>query len=147
MNLVFKLVCKNKPLTNPQCIYLKYKLERETKYSISCFADKRKDEWLTAELYQFIYDGRSVDHKILFEGSDISFYTMVVEGIEFRQHEVLQDERVDMQPVSDLEVDWDKRLPNDYEEIIKWSKDDVEWTTKKELYFLLCKGFLINNGH
>lgn len=37
-------------------------------------------------------------------------------------------------------------MPNDYKEIITRSKDTVKWTTKKELYFILREGFLINNG-
>ncbi|KVI03309.1 Phloem protein 2-like protein, partial [Cynara cardunculus var. scolymus] len=55
-------------------------------------------------------------------------------------------EEVDIQPISDLDTDWERKLPEDHEEIIKWPKDSIEWTTKKELYFLFCKGFLINNG-
>lgn len=59
--------------------------------------------------------------------------------------EVLEDEKVDMQTISDPDMNWEQKLPNDYQEIIKWSKDCVQWTTKKELYSILCKGFLINN--
>ncbi|KAD6454129.1 hypothetical protein E3N88_08835 [Mikania micrantha] len=62
------------------------------------------------------------------------------------EHEVLEDERVNMQPISDLDSDWEQHLPNDCEEIIKWSEDGVQWTTKKELHSLLCKGFSIKNG-
>lgn len=52
---------------------------------------------------------------------------------------------MDTQPISDEDTYWEKILPNDYEDIIKWSKDSEQWTTKKELYFILRKGFLINN--
>ncbi|PWA82215.1 Phloem protein 2-like protein [Artemisia annua] len=38
------------------------------------------------------------------------------------------------------------KLRNEYEDIIKMSKDTLEWTTTKELYSILCKGFLIDNG-
>ncbi|XP_022031282.1 F-box protein At2g02240-like [Helianthus annuus] len=60
------------------------------------------------------------------------------------EHEVLMD---DMQTISESDdTYWENKLPNDYDDIIKWSKDDVKWTTKKELYSILCKGFLMSNG-
>ncbi|GJX47548.1 hypothetical protein Tco_0272738 [Tanacetum coccineum] len=39
-----------------------------------------------------------------------------------------------------------KKIPNDHEEILKLSKDSLEWKTKKELYLIFCKGFLLDNG-
>lgn len=60
---------------------------------------------------------------------------------------MLEDEEVHIQTISNPDSYWEQLLPTDYEEIIKLSKNkDVQWTTKKELYSTLCKGFLINNG-
>lgn len=59
---------------------------------------------------------------------------------------MFEDEKTDMQPVVESDTYWEEKLPNDYEDIIKCSKDDVKWTTKKELHSILCNGFLIENG-
>ncbi|KVH91626.1 Phloem protein 2-like protein, partial [Cynara cardunculus var. scolymus] len=137
------------------CLYLEYTLEGEKDRSTSYVAYPREDGWLTAELYRFTSYRRKFDLKMQF-GCHHTSDTLVVEGIEFRplekviatsvEHEALEDEKVDMQPISDSDIYWEQKLPNDYEEIITSSKDAVQWTTKKELYFLLREGFLINNG-
>ncbi|KAI3500220.1 hypothetical protein L1887_36038 [Cichorium endivia] len=62
------------------------------------------------------------------------------------QHQVLEDEEVDTQNISHSDTYWEQKLPTDYEDIIKWSKDSLQWTTKKDLYSILCEGFPINNG-
>ncbi|XP_023742341.1 uncharacterized protein LOC111890454 [Lactuca sativa] len=127
---------------------LGYILAGETKSSTSYFADKREDGLLMAELYHFTSDKRNVDLEITFECQN----PLIVEGIEFQpmerveKHEVLEDKEVDLQTISHSETYWEQKLPNDWEEMIKWSKDSLQWTTKKELYSILCKGFLINNG-
>lgn len=59
---------------------------------------------------------------------------------------MLEDGKEDMLPISDSDSDWEQKLPDDYKDIIKWSKRSLQWTTNKELYFILHKGFLINNG-
>ncbi|KAJ9537578.1 hypothetical protein OSB04_030311 [Centaurea solstitialis] len=58
------------------------------------------------------------------------------------EHQVLKDEKVDfMRPTL-----WEQNLPNDYEQIIKWSKYSLEWSKKRKLYHRFCRGFLINKG-
>nr|GEX70432.1 beta-tubulin [Tanacetum cinerariifolium] len=37
-------------------------------------------------------------------------------------------------------------MPNDYKEILKWSKDSLQRTTKKELYSILRLEFMVDNG-
>nr|GEW87447.1 phloem protein 2-like protein [Tanacetum cinerariifolium] len=65
-------------------------------------------------------------------------------GIEFLPVEHEKDAtKVDMQPDMVLDTDWEKILPRDYAEIIKWSKYNLQWSTYKELYSLLHEGFLI----
>ncbi|CAH1427533.1 unnamed protein product [Lactuca virosa] len=141
VNLVFNLGYKNLDYLG-----LNYILSGNTKSSTLYLADKREDGWLMAELYQFTSDRRNIDLEITF----LSRYPLAVEGIEFLplervEHEVLMDMEVDIPTISDSETYWEQKLPGDYEEIIKWSKDRVKWTTKKELYSILCKGFPIQD--
>ncbi|KAL4592756.1 hypothetical protein LXL04_005760 [Taraxacum kok-saghyz] len=65
-------------------------------------------------------------------------------GISYTvQHEqVLEEEEADTHP----DAYWEQKLPNDWEKILKKSSESVQWTTKKELYSILSKGFLINDG-
>ncbi|XP_024996996.1 F-box protein PP2-B15-like [Cynara cardunculus var. scolymus] len=144
VNLVFKLTNRNGNSNEPTYVALDYKLKWETKCSTAYLAHEREDRWMTVELYQFTSHKRDFNLEILFDGIQIHLNALVVEGIEFRPLERVASEveKVDIQPVSD----WERRLPEDHEEIIKWSKDSIKWRTKKELYFLFCKGFLINNG-
>ncbi|KAL7600821.1 hypothetical protein Lser_V15G22909 [Lactuca serriola] len=127
---------------------LSFKLPGETNYSTLYIEDTRDDGWLMVELYQLTSETKNFDFEIMFD----SYHQLVVEGIELQpvervEHEVLEDEEVHIQTISNPDSYWEQLLPTDYEEIIKLSKNkDVQWTTKKELYSTLCKGFLINNG-
>ena len=65
------------------------------------------------------------------------------------EDQVSKDDNVEnIQTISDSESDTflEQKLLNDYEEILNLSKDSLQWTTKKELYSLLIRGFLIDNG-
>ncbi|KAJ9537979.1 hypothetical protein OSB04_030712 [Centaurea solstitialis] len=153
VNLVFKCNFTNGSLSKATQLALKYKLRSETGYTISYLADGREDGWLMVELYHFTNDKIDVDLEIWFESSvNGQPCSLLVEGIEFRPLDDLENEAienivtVDMLPLSDSNLDWEQKLPNDYEEIINWSKCCLEWTTKKQLYSLLCKGFLIINS-
>ncbi|KAI3515448.1 hypothetical protein L1887_14344 [Cichorium endivia] len=61
-------------------------------------------------------------------------------------NELLEDDDEDMQTISHSDTYWEQKLPSNYEEIIKLSTYSLQWTTKKEIYFILCNGFLINDG-
>ncbi|KAJ9537980.1 hypothetical protein OSB04_030713 [Centaurea solstitialis] len=131
---------------------LKYKLREETEYTISYLVDGREDGWLMVELYQFTNDKVDVDLEILFESSvNGESCSLLVEGIEFLPIDNVECEAaknidtVDMLPISDSIIDWEQKLPNDYEEIMNWPKCCLKWTTRKQLYSLLCEGFLIFN--
>ena len=64
------------------------------------------------------------------------------------EDQLLEDDRVeDIETISDSDTYWEQKIPNDYEETLKLSKDSLEWKTKKELYSILCKGFLLDDGH
>nr|GEW91086.1 ankyrin repeat-containing protein [Tanacetum cinerariifolium] len=65
------------------------------------------------------------------------------------EDQVSKDDNVEnIQTISDSQSDtfWEQKVPNDYENILNLSKDSLQWTTKKELYSILKRGFLINNG-
>nr|GEV84489.1 hypothetical protein [Tanacetum cinerariifolium] len=141
----------NKQLYLPFC----YKLKGETETSTVYLSDEISDSLYMAELYKFTSDGRIVDLEILIDNErrDLNYgrYRIHFEGISFQplknvEDQVLADDKVeDMQTISDSDTYWKEKLPNDYEEILKMSKDKVEWTTKKEIYSILRKGFLIDN--
>ncbi|KAL8246202.1 hypothetical protein R6Q59_007418 [Mikania micrantha] len=151
VNIVFKLINMNPKIKSPY-VALKYHLLGNTQSILVSLANEREDGWLMAELYVLAIESRNVDLEIIFECSTHHFSSvLVVEGIEFRpmekvEDEVLEDEKVDMQPNLDLDTFWEQKLPTDYEEILKLLKYEVKWITKKELYFVLCEGFPINNG-
>ncbi|KAI3692369.1 hypothetical protein L6452_32183 [Arctium lappa] len=126
------LVCKLSPYqypTAPVFFVLKYQLGEETEYSISYFAywrenkywtedeDRRKNEswreneWMEIELYQFTSDSTRFDLHVQFQRSEPlrSYLPIIIEGIEFRplekvEHEVVEDEKVDMEPTSDSDL-------------------------------------------
>ncbi|GJZ70845.1 kinase-like domain, phloem protein 2-like protein, partial [Tanacetum coccineum] len=65
------------------------------------------------------------------------------------EYQVSKDDKVEnIETISDPEsyTYWEQKFPNDYEEILSLSKDSLIWTTKKELYSILRRGFLIDNG-
>ncbi|KAI3505573.1 hypothetical protein L1887_27705 [Cichorium endivia] len=146
VNLVFCLYDSDS--TNSRLSYI---LAGETKSSDLYLADTRRDGWLTAELYQFTSDNKNVDLEITFKCRN----QLLVEGIEFQPVEmanqqisverqvVLEDDEVDTHAISHLDAYWKEKLPSDYENIIKWSKNKLQWTTKKELYSIIRKGFPI----
>ncbi|KAD4178565.1 hypothetical protein E3N88_27156 [Mikania micrantha] len=142
VNLVFKR--KN---SKDQYIGLEYKLVEEEHSSYLFVSDERDDGWLTLELYQFSSHQQKIKLEIVFYSKYCP--DLLVESIEFRplekvEDEVLRVEDVDMKPESDTEENWKQKLPIDYEEIVRWHS--VQWRTMKELYYILCEGFLINDG-
>jgi len=85
VNLVFKCNFMEVSSSKITQLALKYKLRKETKYTISCLVDGREDGWLMVELYQFTNDKVDVDLEILFESSvNGESCSLLVEGIEFR---------------------------------------------------------------
>ncbi|XP_076909265.1 putative F-box protein PP2-B12 [Bidens hawaiensis] len=140
VNLVFKNKSKSR------YIGLEYKLKGELRSCYSFVSDEREYGWLAAELYQFTSDQRTVDLEIWFYTECCP--TMLVEGIEFRplkkaDHEALMNDKVDMQ--LGIQKYFDDML-SDYEDMIKRSKDSVQWKTKKDLFSILCKGFQFSYG-
>ena len=65
------------------------------------------------------------------------------------EDQVSKDDKVEnIQTISGSESDtnWEQKIPNDYEKILNLSKDSLRWTTKRELYSIFRRGFLIDNG-
>ncbi|KAK1417783.1 hypothetical protein QVD17_26917 [Tagetes erecta] len=149
VNLVFKFRRIVNKTGCPELVRLKYKLQGETESSIAYLADERKDGWWMCELYQFTsQDHRTIDLEIIFDGFHGYHYfgnAIEVEGIEFRPLEKVEHKDED-QPISDSDANWEEKLPVDYEDMLKWSKNSMQWTTKKEAYSIMRKGFLINDG-
>ncbi|CAI9261800.1 unnamed protein product [Lactuca saligna] len=142
VNLVFLLDPK---VNYKDCdVRLKYILAGETKHSTSYLADEGEDGWLIAELYQFTSTTRTIELEITFESS----HRIGVDGIVFFPLERVEDKAPEDEKVSILEsdTDWELNLPHDYEEILCWSKDALQCTTKNELYSILCKGIPMNDG-
>nr|GEZ10660.1 protein kinase-like domain, phloem protein 2-like protein [Tanacetum cinerariifolium] len=132
---------------------LKYRLSGEPTTSTVYLGNRREESYMyMAELYQFTSDGTTVDLEIDFDDHGTTIDG--VEGILFQpleivEYQVSKDDKVEnIQTISDSESDtfWEQKFPNDYEEILNLSKESLMWTTKKELYSILRRGFLINNG-
>ncbi|XP_076957728.1 uncharacterized protein LOC143633282 [Bidens hawaiensis] len=148
VNLVFKHTkCA---FTEPHYLGIRYRLEGETKPSVSCLADVREDGWLMAELYQFESQERNVDLEISFEGVMDYSSQYLIEGIEFQpiekvEHEVLEEDDDDDDISESDYAYWENKLPNDYDNIKKWLKYGIKCTTKKELCYIFRRGFQLNN--
>ncbi|KAM0070232.1 putative protein kinase RLK-Pelle-CrRLK1L-1 family [Helianthus debilis subsp. tardiflorus] len=148
VNLVFKFILPEKARKEFDLISLKYKLQGESKTSISYLASEREDGWWMCELYQFTSDHRIVDLQIEFDGFDRSSPTIEVEGFEFQPLEKVVEHIDENQPISDSDSDpnWEEKMPTDYVDMMELSTKSVRWKRKKEAYSIMCKGFLINDG-
>nr|XP_043630330.1 uncharacterized protein LOC122601651 [Erigeron canadensis] len=140
---------------------LKYKLHEEEEYWTSCVA-QRRGEWLITTLYQFTNYQKKHDFRIEVigrlrpdhvhqKGDQCEICALFLVGIEFKPVEHEEDVnleareiKVDMQP--DLDTDLEGKLPSDYAELTKLSKDNMQGKTHKELYYLLRNGFLIHTN-
>ncbi|PWA62216.1 protein kinase domain, Nitrogen network kinase 1, Phloem protein 2-like protein [Artemisia annua] len=144
---------------------LKYRLRGETTTSTVYLANRRDDDWFhMVELYQFTCDGIIVDLEIDFDdhGTNILVESIFFQPLEKVEDKLSKDDKVlqmedklskddkveNIQTISDSESDtyWEQKLLNDYEKILNLSKDSLQWTSKKQLYSILRRGFLINNG-
>ncbi|KAD6453725.1 hypothetical protein E3N88_08431 [Mikania micrantha] len=123
----------------------RYRLQGETKTSVSYLAYEIEDGMWACELFQFTSDSQFVDLEILFEGFDQYYESIFVQGIEFRPMEKVEH-KDENQTISDSDAYCEEELPADYEDIMKWSTDIMQWTTKKEAYSIIRKGFLIDDG-
>ncbi|KAL8238973.1 hypothetical protein R6Q59_015540 [Mikania micrantha] len=145
VNLVFMFAYPKKPTKSHEYICLKHKLQGENQSSISYLAYEREDGWWMCELYQLTSDHRTVDLEILFDGFHSSYNVIGAEGIEFWPLEKVEH-KDEKQPIIYSDANWEEKLPTNYVDIIKWSKNSVQWTTKKEAYSIICKGFLLSDG-
>ncbi|MFS7928226.1 putative protein kinase RLK-Pelle-CrRLK1L-1 family [Helianthus anomalus] len=143
VNLVFKFQGERE-YKGCEDISLKYRLQGERESSISYLAYEREDGWWACELFQFTCDYRTVDLQIMFEEFGMSSI-ISVEGIEFQPLENVEHID-DKQTISDSDSDanWEEKLPTDYADIMKLSRKRLWWRTKREVYSIMCRGFLIS---
>ncbi|KAD4178727.1 hypothetical protein E3N88_27318 [Mikania micrantha] len=139
------------PSRNDLRVPFKYKLEETGQYWTSCVARVGKDGWLRTELFQFTCTKNELDFDIHFssemKSGEHNFITISIEGVEFHPLDFeTQKNKLDMRTITYSDMDWGKRLPDDYTYIVKWSKDIDESMTRKDVYFLLHKGIFINNS-
>ncbi|XP_071687493.1 uncharacterized protein [Rutidosis leptorrhynchoides] len=69
---------------------------------------------------------------------------LIIQGFEFQPSNMMQHDIIDMD--NDDEEYWEKKLPDECQHFIKLSDEPLKYTTKKELYLLLCEGFLGHHG-
>ncbi|KAD6453740.1 hypothetical protein E3N88_08446 [Mikania micrantha] len=101
VNLVFSF-----GLSSSKCepIILGYRLQGESKTSVSYLAYEIEDRMWACELFQFTSDSQIVDLEILFEGFNEYYEYIYVQGIEFRPMEKVENEDVN-QTISDTDSD------------------------------------------
>ncbi|KAK9078559.1 hypothetical protein SSX86_002616 [Deinandra increscens subsp. villosa] len=156
INIVFKIKFRNSEVqkrigTHVSCTY---KLDDDTQYLYSSNATMREDGWLAIPLYQFTSDQKTHHFNITIFPLLLNWHgtECCIESIEFQPTETETHENPehkymkDTQQTSNSRINWEQKLPADYTDLIKWSTYPIQWTTKTELYSILRKGFLIDNG-
>ncbi|KAM0068517.1 putative protein kinase RLK-Pelle-CrRLK1L-1 family [Helianthus debilis subsp. tardiflorus] len=156
INIVFKINFQNYEVQKGigTCVSCSYKLDDDSHYLYSSNANMREDGWLVIPLYQFTSNQKTHNFNITIFPLLLNWHSTQcsVEGIEFRPvedetHEDPEHKNTkDMQLTSNSRISWEKKMPADYTDLIKWSTYSIQWTTKNELYSILRKGFLIDNG-
>ncbi|KAJ9556384.1 hypothetical protein OSB04_010998 [Centaurea solstitialis] len=160
--LVFKFCGRRKVSKRPLYVNLKYKKAGETLNAY--FAEWRSDSnWLAIELFRFWNNNETTDFDVLLE-SFSSYYCgnlgIFIEGIEFQAIHNAIDKQVDC--IEDKKENDEKNLRTllrpeldmgrveqvviDCQEIINRSESNTRNASKEDLYFLLFKGILIDNG-
>ncbi|CAI9291967.1 unnamed protein product [Lactuca saligna] len=150
------LICKHKYSTqNPVIKSLKYKLNNQTQSYISYQGDY-KNRWVMMELFQAKVLSRNFEFKLLLEefASDSFHDEVIVEGVVFSPVQKFDDENIETQEMENptaTEIEWENKLPSDYEQFIHCSGKRLvkrPWNsfiteTKEEAYSILSKGIYI----
>ncbi|XP_076922927.1 uncharacterized protein LOC143584880 [Bidens hawaiensis] len=156
INIVFKINFHNSEIENGigTCVSCSYKLDDDTHYLYSSNANMKEGGWLVIPLYQFTSNQKTHHFNITIFPLLLNWRNTQcsIEGVEFRPvenetHEDLEHKYM-KNKLSTLNshVNWEQKMPADYAELIRWSPNDIQPSTKKELYSILRKGFLIENG-
>ncbi|KAJ9559453.1 hypothetical protein OSB04_014067 [Centaurea solstitialis] len=126
-------------------IEIKWKVY-ELNVSSTHLAKRTKDGWLRIKMWYFVnYKKQSHFEMVLDKISDVDSNEksgILIQGIEFEPIE-MKAEHISK---SDDDIDWEQNFPCDYEDLVQRSDKQLEYTTRKELYILFCKGILIDNG-
>ncbi|KAJ9536933.1 hypothetical protein OSB04_029666 [Centaurea solstitialis] len=150
------LVLKHRNWTNHfQLTTVKWRTQELSVYSTHAAVLIEKDEntpanetWYKIKMWHFITHVRDAHFDIEIEEiSNLEYQdaTFLIQGIQF---EPLQTAQHNHQESGSLVGDayWEKKLPKDYQHYVYMSNNYLHYTTKKELYFLLCDGFLGYSG-
>nr|XP_043629167.1 uncharacterized protein LOC122600506 isoform X2 [Erigeron canadensis] len=155
-NLVFKFSKKPiEDLKHLRLMTIRWKVEESSVYSTH-YAEMTHDNWYKIRMWNFMNQGPNADFNINIE--ELSYYDnpvesgLLIQGIEFQpiemHKEIKKSESLLISDENDKDDDlyWEKKLPNNYSQYIEISNKDLHYTSKKELYLLLCKGFLAYGG-
>ncbi|KAD5961618.1 hypothetical protein E3N88_13091 [Mikania micrantha] len=138
INIILKINFQNSEVRRAIGTYVSctYKLDDDSHYLYSSNANMREDGWLVIPLYQFTSKQKTHHFSITIFPLLLNWHSThcSIESIEFRPVE---------NPTSNSRT---QKLPADYKDLINWATYTIQWTSKKELYSILRKGFLIDNG-
>ncbi|CAH1414584.1 unnamed protein product [Lactuca virosa] len=143
-------VDQSKMTREPIFLGLQFKFKDANESSFSHLADWTDNGWMILELCQFVSYRKVAKLELLLEG--IPCYNfMLLEGIQFLPIEMQAIEEEPLVVVDNsntmIDANWEQKLPNDYQYIIKAAKDRVPYNiTNKEIYTLLSNGILTNKG-
>ncbi|GJR01543.1 serine-threonine/tyrosine-protein kinase catalytic domain-containing protein [Tanacetum coccineum] len=129
------------------------------------FVEKKNDGWMQVRLTKPLHQLENHESlKINLVEPNSSSMGIIVEGVEFRPviHDgsyvtAVRSANLSIIGTTYLHDDhdkneentdeyWEKKLPHNYPHLIEMSDIPLNYTTKKELYFLFRHGFLANNG-
>ncbi|CAI9304465.1 unnamed protein product [Lactuca saligna] len=128
---------------------------QELSVSSTHIAEREKDGWLKIRLWHFLNGDKNAEFYIVLdkisyfkEEQDIS--NILIHQIEFEPVHMMKThigiQGLENVLISDEDIDWEKKVPSDYQGIIQRSDMYLKNNNNKELYFLLCDGILIDNG-
>ncbi|PWA69480.1 death-associated protein kinase 1 [Artemisia annua] len=154
-SLVFSLQREHQVMygKSSELMRIKWQCEELNVSSIH-MAEQRQDGWMNIRLWHFVSGDKNANFDVML--NKISSFgaeespDILIHGIEFQPVEMREVDNgivgLEGVSISDEDLDFEKITPSDYQDIIHRSDKHMEYTTEKELYFLLCDGILIDNG-
>ncbi|GKB19033.1 hypothetical protein Tco_0852956 [Tanacetum coccineum] len=175
VSLIFKFPEQpNVDLKSVKLITVKWRKE-ELNICSTDMVELASNNWSSVKMWRFINHGPNAEFDVVIDGfsypefPNISLYGLLIYGIEFQSiemasfyllermiiylHEVIEGfKSLWISDEKDVDNDDDdeyseKKLPDGRQHYIEMSDKPLNHTTKKKLYFLLCVGFLADNGH
>nr|XP_043637033.1 uncharacterized protein LOC122608017 isoform X2 [Erigeron canadensis] len=150
--MVFKYSKKPiEDLKHLRLMTLRWKVDESSVYSTH-YAELTDDNWYKIRMWSFLNHGPNADFDIEIE--ELSYYDnpvesgLLIQGIEFQpleMHNEIEKIKSLLMPIEEEKEDdvyWEKKLPKNYHQYIEISDKHLHYTSKKDLYLLLCAGFL-----